>query len=145
MNLTKEQINDLRSQLWIKVGNPKFPEFKDLGEISWWYIDDYSNISTFDGEDACDSHRNIRATEEQANACLALSQLSQLMKHVNGDWNPADDDRETKRYNIYKCYWKLDTRIETDNDLFLKFPTEEIRDWFLEAYKDLIEIAKPLL
>jgi len=88
--------------------------------------------------------KRLFATKEQAETCIALAMLSQLMKDVNGDWIP-DWTEEVKKFVI---------QFDKDNILknwyytfsyFLAFPTAEIRDRFLENHKELIIKAKPLL
>lgn len=136
------------------AGKPKeVKSWEDLGEISWYHVDD---------EDCTIKHREdvkaeynkywcLRATKEQAEASIAMAQLSQLMKNVNGDWKPDRNERKTK-YIIYIRLWVVDV---WDNWIcgqsvfywkrFLSFPTREIRDTFLENHRELIEKCKPLL
>ena len=89
-------------------------------------------------------HRNIFATEEQAKACIALAQLSQLMQVYNNGWVPDWTDGDYK-YTIER--YEYDVILETRSSwaTFLAFKTEELAKTFLENFKDLITIAKPLL
>ena len=85
-------------------------------------------------------------TEEEAKAFLALGKLIQLRDAWWGDWKPNWNDLDTKKYcisidkeyQIYKVCYNACQKI-------LAFPTAEMRDDFLEAFKDLIEEAKILL
>ena len=89
-------------------------------------------------------NRNIFATDEQAQASIALAQLSQLMKVYNDglvpDWNTGE-----YKYTIvyYECNFIIETRCSYSS--FLTFKTKELAETFLENFKDLITIAKPLL
>jgi len=130
---------------------PKFPKWEELGQIKGWYVDDSSELDSisFDAGslllDPCD--KNVWPTKELAEASLALSQLAQLRDYVNGDWKPAWTADYTTKYIIYcntsgilDCY-----EGENITQHFLAFKDAETRDGFLEAYRDLIEVAKPLL
>ena len=85
-------------------------------------------------------------TEEEAKAFLALGKLIQLRDAWIGDWRPDWDKSSTKvKYVIYFADNKIcATWLHTINHI-LSFPTKEMRDDFLETFRDLIEEAKPLL
>ncbi len=89
-------------------------------------------------------NRNVFVTKEQAEASIALAQLSQLKKVYNNNWEPDYND------NTYKCvlqFSKDEIILESyiGYQHFLTFKTSEIRDKFLTNFRDLIKIAKPLL
>ena len=90
------------------------------------------------------SNRNIFATDEQAQASITLAQLSQLMKVYNDGWVP---DWNTDEYKYVVKYYECNFIIETRSSYssFLTFKTVELAKLFLENFKDLITIAKPLL
>lgn len=136
---SKEELEEKEVKSW-----------EDLGNIEGYVVEDDENgeIEIFKTRRECltkyPSNKLIWVTEEQAKACLAMSQLSQLMKHYNGDWEPDWTSVESKY-----CILIFENRIKKDKALFtsvfLSFPTPEIRDRFLENHRDLIEQAKPLL
>lgn len=118
--------------------------WKDLYLIEGYYIDNDSDVQKLGSHVPTHTLRNLFATKEQAEACIALAMLSQLMKDVNGDWKP-DWTKETNKYviNFYNEMIRTDFWKSTQN--FLSFPTEEIRDTFLNNHRELIIKAKPLL
>tara|TARA_R110001606_G_scaffold277251_1_gene425336 strand:+ start:168 stop:644 length:477 start_codon:yes stop_codon:yes gene_type:complete len=127
---------------------PKFPKWEELGVVEGWYVDDSSELDNITSTssilllDPCD--KNVWPTKELAEACLALSQLAQLRDYVNGDWKADWSD------GVWKCVIEVhNNKIYADyydrSQYFLAFKDAETRDGFLEAYRDLIEIAKPLL
>jgi hypothetical protein len=89
-------------------------------------------------------NRNTFATEEQAEASIALAQLSQLREVYRQGWTPDWNDTAPKyviefnQNGIHKNIW-----YSLNN--FLSFQTPEIAKQFLENFRDLIEKAKPLM
>ena len=78
-------------------------------------------------------------------AMRALCQLIQLRNFYNGDWEPDWKDKSCWKYSI--CM-ESDAPEHYKTDVVsavLTFQTEALRDQFLENFRDLIEIAKPLL
>lgn len=88
--------------------------------------------------------KNLLPSKELAEAMLALCQLIQLRDCYNDGWVPD----WTKVYNKYVIYIMKD-QIHNDVNVgtcrILAFKTKELSDKFLNNFKDLIEIAKPLL
>ena len=123
----------------------KLPKkWEELKDIKGFFIDVDSII--FDADCVVEKEdKNVFATKEQAEAVIALAQLSQLMKVYNEGWVPDWTD-DNEKYVIYFT----DNKIEKHSyycyiQYFLSFKTEEIRDVFLKNFEDLILIAKPLL
>ena len=120
--------------------------WEDLEKVKGYMVSDESVVYGYnnDGLSTETENRNTFATKEQAEACIALAMLSQLMKDVNGDWVPdwSDDNRKF----IIRFFRN---KLESDNfcscQYFLSFPTKEIRDTFLKNHEELIMKAKPLL
>lgn len=83
-------------------------------------------------------------TLEQAEAIIALAQLSQLREVYRNGWMPDWSGNE-----YYYCISFFKDRIETSEarnvNRFLSFEDPETRDLFLENFRDLIEKAKPLM
>ena len=127
---------------------PKFPKWEELGVVGGWYVDDSSELDNITSTssilllDPCD--KNVWPTKELAGACLALSQLAQLRDYVNGDWKPDWSECDYK-YVIEVYEDRVGTDYYQGMQHFLAFKDKETRDGFLEAYRDLIEVAKPLL
>lgn len=89
--------------------------------------------------------RNVLPSEEMAEAVLALCQLIQLRDCYNQGWKP-----DWNNGYVYKACIEFNrntiicSRHQTLSRI-LSFESEELRDKFLENFKDLIEIARPLL
>lgn len=90
--------------------------------------------------------KNMCTSRQEAEAFLALMQLRQLRKCYVGDWEP--DWNDTKQYKaciIYHCTDFMLTYFKDPCSSPLSFPTYELAEQFLNNFKDLLEIAKPLL
>ena len=106
-------------------------------------IDLFSNIHETEesirnaGED-----RNYCISKQEAEAFLALMQLRQLRKAYVKDWEP-DYEQQCHRIVSSKYGIKITQLYIINNNL--SFPTYELAIQFLNNFKDLLEIAKPLL
>ena len=95
-------------------------------------------------------HRTYLPNRKIAEAFIALMQLIQLRNCYNGDWVPDWSSTHNVKF-IISCYGNNGEMKVDGNDCsyahsrVLVFKTEELRDQFLENFKDLIEIAKPLI
>ena len=118
--------------------------WEDLMGVSGCYVDSNSKVEVFKGCFAKEETKNVFPTRTEAEACLALSQLCQLRDRYNDGWKPDWEDSYVK-YILY--YWGDDiTKTHCTNArTLLSFKTQKLRDEFLENFRDLIEIAKPLL
>ena len=126
----------------LKKALPK--TWEELKNIAGYCVALYSNVSDISNSDTHPTNRNVFATEQQAKACIALAQLSQLMAVYNDGWVPDWNDTKYK-YVIYLQNNKIATTSYSSIQSFLAFKTEEIRDEFIENFKELILTAKPLL
>lgn len=117
--------------------------WEELGKIKGYYATSFSNISDINGLASYD-FKNTFVTKEQAEASIALAQLSQLREVYRKGWVPNWKDVDYK-YCIYFCNDLITKCTKYESSLFLSFQDEETRDLFLENFKDLIEQAKPLL
>jgi hypothetical protein len=98
---------------------------------------------------------NMLPNKETAKAILALCQLIQLRDCYNDGWipdwsktNPTKvwwNISDISKYTIYFNENRITCGLETSRQQILAFKTAEIRDQFLENFRDLIETAKPLL
>ena len=112
--------------------------------VSGCYVDSNSKVDVFKGCFAKEETKNIFPTRAEAEACLALSQLCQLRDQYNDGWKPDWTD-DTKKHII--CIHKecIYSGHAYGTKYILSFKTEELRDEFLENFRDLIKTAKPLL
>lgn len=108
-------------------------------------IDAYSTIDITEAEgnyrDA-DEDRNYYTSKQEAEAFLALMQLRQLRKVYVKDWKPND---KQQYYGIVPNINGLDIISYGFTNRSMSFPTKELAEQFLTNFKDLLEIAKPLL
>lgn len=135
------------TQGWDKI-KPLENEVKcweDLDNIEGYWMSDTVEVVHSPSIGTLPNNRNIFATREQAEASIVLAQLSQLMKNVNGDWTPDWGNNEEDKYSITFSNNKINRYFSIFYSKFLSFPTEEIRDKFLENHRELIMKAKPLL
>ena len=83
---------------------------------------------------------NIRYAE----AMLALCQLIQLRDCYNDGWIPDWSDDQFK-YTIYNKSNRIQKYLAVNLQRVLAFKSVKLCDEFFENFRDLIEIAKPLL
>ncbi len=141
---TDEELKALALQTYPELGKKKLPiTWNGLEQVYGYYVNSDSMI----GKDSVYVHtrnRNFFATKEQAEASIALAQLSQLREVYRNGWKPNWNKRVDK-YCIILENTKITKSISWENDKFLSFQDAETRDLFLENFRDLIEKAKPLM
>lgn len=132
----------------VKVGLPKsWEEFCDNYPVepkeSFIYEGKVNRV--FVGGKRDPKNTGIFPNKETAEAFLALMQLIQLRDCYRQGWTPDWNDDEQSKYSVITSSGKVsvDTRIVTNG--ILSFQSEEIRDEFLNNFKDLIEQAKELI
>ena len=126
-----------------KTSNNLPKTWEELKIISGAYISVLSNVTTVNSVKTDFSTKDIFPTKELAYAALALAQLLQLRDRYNGDNKGfifGKDNYCITFFNnsIFKCW-------NSNIQQVLAFRTIELRDEFYNNFKDLIEIAKPLL
>lgn len=120
-------------------------KWEDLKEIKGFYVDNYSEVTVFEYYFNAEENKNVFPTEEEAEACIALSQLCQLRDRYNDGWKPDWRTGSEIKYCIIVDENKIiESQYITLNQI-LSFKTKELRGKFLENFRDLIETAKPLL
>ena len=127
-----------------KTKNELPKSWEDLYEVRGWFVDFNSKVVTSGRMRTADSVKNRFPTEEEAKACVALAQLCQLRDRYNDGWKP-DWKVSTMKHCIYFSKDKIKGGCQFDHSRVLVFKHASIRDEFLENFRDLIEIAKPLL
>ena len=145
-----ERSNLSQGLVYFKKVEDKYPtRFEDLGTIKGYWIDSTSDLRSIDAIPAVSGNRNTFPQEKQALAVRALSQLLQLRQRyleIAGfkDWIPD--------YTSGSIKYTIECRINVIYDStagaiqrVISFPTPQLRNLFLENFKDLLEIAKPLL
>ena len=117
--------------------------WKDLKNISGAFISTFSDIKTINSVKTDSSAKNIFPTKELAEAALALAQLLQLRDRYNGDNEGFIFNKNNYCISVYN--YNIDKSWNAQIHRVLAFRTRELGDEFYKNFKDLIEIAKPLL
>lgn len=84
-------------------------------------------------------------TANKAKAFCALGKLIQLRDAWVGEWAPDWSNINQSQYCIGINSNKVSTACTIFQQRILAFPTQEMRDDFLETFRDLIEEAKMFL
>ena len=117
--------------------------WEDLKYISGAFISTFSDINTINSVKTDSSSKNIFPTKELAEAALALAQLLQLRDRYNGDNEGFIFNKNNYCISVYN--YNIDKSWNAQIQRVLAFRTKELGDEFYNNFKDLIEIAKPLL
>lgn len=91
-----------------------------------------------------ENDKNTLPSKELAEAFLAMMQLMSLRQEWIRDWKSDWNGRE-----FYSCIVILDNKYIVENfskyRQVLSFPTREMAIDFMDCFKDLLEVAKPLI
>lgn len=121
--------------------------WKELRYIEGYYPDFIHSCAIKDkhNKSCSDNNTTLFNTEEQAEAAIALAKLSQLMILYNYGWEPSYVNSNVV-YNCI-CFDEKDNiaLVKLSYRRFLTFKNEIIATDFLNNFRELIEIAKPLL
>lgn len=129
----------------VEEKKPELPKkWEEIEEIEGWYVDDISEIVRYSQHDTNFSNWNTLPTEELAEAMLALCQLLYLRDIYRQGWKP-DWAEYSIKYGLYNKCGQINTCTATLDGTVISFQTAEIRDLFLENFRDLLEQAKELL
>jgi hypothetical protein len=127
----------------IKKELPK--SWEEIENLQGFFVDYSSDITeTADDVEKTEDNRNIFATKEQAEACNALAQLSQLREVYRQGWKP-DLNKDDYKYCVQFKQEDIHIYLWININYFLSFQSREIAEQFLENFRDLIEKAKPLM
>ena len=124
----------------------ELPEnWEDLETIEGYWVGANCEIIQLNSGGAFFVNKNVFKTKEQAQASLALAQLSQLRDVYRQGWEPDWGCRETLKHCI--IFYNNELHIDdfyTYHE-FLSFQDIETAELFLKNFRDLIEQAKPLM
>ena len=134
-------------EIVFKKIEPNLPmSWENLRIVKGYYISSRSYINDIGMINTADVNRNLFPTEEEAKAMLAMAQLCQLRDKWNDGWKANWKDN-TRKYCIVSCKNILHKEFYYDygTSTPMAFKTKELRDKFMETFKDLLEEAKPFL
>ena len=140
-----KELKALALQTFPELEKKELPKsWEELDRIGGGFQSRAGGVMSINGVKTMDINKNVYATKEQAEASLALAQLSQLREVYRDGWKPDWKDLKTK-HSIR--FWQGNvTEVSSGHvDVFLSFQSAEVRDLFLENFRDLIEQAKPLM
>jgi hypothetical protein len=127
-NSTDKELKALALETFPELGKKELPKtWEELDEIEGFYVSVASRIDCSGGGFTSQDNKNIFATKEQAEASLALAQLSQLLKVYRNNWVPNWEDSKRK-YCIYFESNLIVTTFFIASNHFLSFQDEETRD-----------------
>jgi len=92
-----------------------------------------------------DVDRNFCTSKQDAQAFLALMQLRQLRKAYVKDWEPDWSDCRRPKFSITCIEGVLSIFDTVTVHRSMSFPNSKLAKQFFNNFKDLLEIAKPLL
>lgn len=141
-----DRENSTFENIIFRKAERKLPKaWKDLLFVEGWFIDAKCHIIETGMLNTQEYNKNTFPTKEEAEACVALAQLCQLRDIYNEGWKPNWEENINEKYSIYFHNEKIYSDYSYNTRHVLSFKTYELRDKFLENFKDLIETAKPLL
>jgi hypothetical protein len=151
-NGTDEELKGLALQTYPELAKKELPKsFDDFekfkkGKPSGFFAYTKNTIVeciSFSNSN-CKAHPIVFATKEQAQASIALAQLSQLREVYRNGWMPDWTDHNEKHCIVFMEN-EFITEYYLSSNTFLSFQDAETRDLFLENFIELIEKAKPLI
>ncbi len=131
----KEINKELKKEL------PK--SWEELIRIEGYYVGTSGYVCDYQGATS-GSNKNLFATQEQAEAAIAMAQLSQLREVYRQGWKPDWLNLKDKYCILYSSGKPVVSSFLT-MEYLLAFQSKEIAKEFLENFRDLIEKARPLM
>lgn len=145
--IDKEQSNE-RKIVLKKIENKSARSWKEYcekmkGKNSYFYNNANRRIvnSQFGSEPVLSEFEDM----EDVETLEAFSKLLRLRKDWVGEWKPDYKNSEPKFAIIIKENKIIKAAGNFIVNYSMSFPTEKMRDEFVDTFRDLLEIAKPLL
>lgn len=145
--IDKEQSTE-RQIVLRKIENKSARSWKEYcekmkGKNSYFYNNAIRRIvdSQFGSEPVLSEFEEM----EDVVALEAFSKLRKLRKDWIGKWKPDWTDEKQDKYAVYAKLNELTYGVRNIVSAPLSFPTYQMCIEFLDTFKDLLEIAKPLL
>jgi hypothetical protein len=143
--IDQEQSNLAEGKIVFKQSKKALPKsWEELKRIQGYYITSDCKINVSSALPA--NHvKNTFTTKIQAEASIALAQLSQLRDVYRQGWTPDYNNNSWDKYSITCHSVNLQIDNYNTNLYFLTFQTQQIAQEFLNNFRDLIEQARPLI
>lgn len=145
--LVKVSDTEYKIQEKVRVLPKTWKEFCEISPITRdeGFVSSHSNIiaSPCRSRDP-QADANMLPSKDVAEAILALCQLIQLRDYYNDGWKPDWDNALFDKHYIWFNRDNIITGTLSFYHNILVFKTEELRDEFLENFRDLILKLKPL-
>lgn len=145
--IDKEQSTE-RQIVLRKIENKSARSWKEYcekmkGKNSYFYNNAIRRIvdSQFGSEPVLSEFEDM----EDVETLEAFSKLLRLRKDWVGEWKPDWTNEDQTKFTIISAKNKIDDSISDFINSSMSFPTKEMRNEFIVTFKDLLEIAKPLL
>ena len=144
--IDKEKSND-KQIVFKKIEDKRANSWKEYCDMKKgkdsYVVDMYGNVrtTTFSDAPVVGEFDN----KEEARVFSAFSRLIKLRKNWVGDWKPDWKNSGEEKFVIIVNVNRIDNKIFYCMSHPLSFPTNEMCDEFIDTFKDLLEIAKPLL
>lgn len=117
-------------------------KWEDFNEVYGYSMqNDKANYAHFSSQFS----KTLWPTKELAEAAVALCRLVRFRDAWNDGWIPNWESKSELKHTIIHCENDIARSSYLVYHEILSFKTEEIRDKFLQTFRDLIETAKPLL
>lgn len=127
----------------IKKGLPK--KWEDLEKLEGYYVSaSYSRVISDDEYRLHPDNKCVFLTKEQAQASIALAQLTQLREVYRQGWKPNWNNMSQEKYQVINQRGILKV-FRSDINGFISFQSRKVAEEFLDNFRDLIEKASPLL
>lgn len=145
-----DKKNSTFEKIVFKEIEQKLPmRWKDLKEVDGYYVTPGSQIIKEICRTANDYSRNTFPSQKEAEAALVLAQLCQLRNAWNSKrestWKVNWCDAGQAKYCIIVRKGELFPIERYVFNATMYFKSRELRDEFMETFKDLLEEAKPFL
>ena len=145
--IDQEKSNLAEGKIVFKQSKKALP--KTWGELNTllgaFSIDGFSRVQQVYHQKTTNSVKNKFVTRKQAEASIALAQLSQLREVYRQGWVPNYYNNSWDKYSI--VWHKEDLKINNCKAcaFFLTFQSREIAEEFLKNFRELIEQSLPLM
>jgi hypothetical protein len=141
--IDKEQ-STFENIVFKEIKNELPKSWEDLENLKGFYVDGSSDIFESKNSRAINVNHNIFSTKAQAEASIALAQLSQLREVYRQGWIPDWSATNEKICIVFRdSIFELDSFCHTA--YFLSFQSKEIASQFLSNFRQLIEQTRPLI